>query len=121
MGGRGIGRYLNDTNTLGGLDAVFAPDGTLDALPIFGGYGAFQHFWNEQMRSTFLVSLVQIDNYDYQPGDAYKRTERLSGNFVWSPIRRVDIGAELIWGRRTNKDSNDATALQFQLATMYRF
>ena len=121
MGGRGVGRYLNDTNTLGGLDAVFAPDGTLDALPIFGGYAAFQHFWNEQMRSTFLYSLVKIDNYDYQPGNSYKKTDRFSGNFVWSPIRRVDIGAELIWGRRTNRDNKDASALQFQLATMYKF
>ena len=121
MGGRGVGRYMNDTNTLGGLDAVFAPDGSLDALPIFGGYSAFQHFWSEKMRSTFLYSLVKIDNYNYQPDDSYKKTERFSGNFVWSPIRRVDIGAELIWGRRTNKDNNDASALQVQLATMYKF
>jgi hypothetical protein len=121
LGGRGVGRYLNDTNTLGGLDAVFAPDGSLEALPIFGGYAAFQHWWDERMRSTFLISFVRIDNYDYQPDDAYKQTSRASGNFIWSPIPRVDIGAELIWGERTNKDSNDASALQLQLATKYRF
>ena len=121
LGGRGVGRYLNDTNTLGGLDAVFAPDGSLDALPIFGGYVAFQHWWDERMRSTFLVSAVRIDNYDYQPGDAYKQTARFSGNFIWSPIPRVDIGTELIWGQRTNKDNKDASALQLQLATKYRF
>jgi hypothetical protein len=121
MGGRGVGRYLNDTNTLGGLDAVFAPDGSLDPLPTFGGYAAFQHWWDEQMRSTFLVSVVRIDNYDYQPGDAYKQTARFSGNFIWSPIPRVDIGTELIWGERTNKDNNNASALQFQFGTKYRF
>ena len=121
LGGRGVGRYLNDTNTLGGLDAVFAPDGSLDGLPIFGGYVAFQHWWDERMRSTFLVSAVRIDNYDYQPGDAYKQTARFSGNFIWSPIPRVDIGTELIWGQRTNKDNKDASALQLQLATKYRF
>ncbi len=74
LGGRGVGRYLNDTNTLGGLDAVFAPDGSLDALPIFGGYTAFQHWWDAKMRSTFLISFVRIDNYDYQTDDAYKQT-----------------------------------------------
>ncbi len=121
MGGRGVGRYLNDTNTVGGLDATFAPDGSLDALPILGGYAAFQHWWNEQMRSTFLVSLVRIDNYDYQPDDAYKQTARFSGNIIWSPVPRVDIGTELIWGQRTNKDNNNASALQLQLATKYRF
>jgi hypothetical protein len=121
LGGRGVGRYLNDTNTLGGLDAVFAPDGSLDALPIFGGYAAFQHWWDERMRSTFLVSAVRIDNYDYQPDNAYKQTGRLSGNFIWSPIPRVDIGTELIWGERTDKDNNNASALQLQFATKYRF
>ena len=121
LGGRGVGRYLNDTNTLGGLDATFAPDGSLDALPIFGGYAAFQHWWDAKMRSTFLISFVRIDNYDYQPDDAYKQTARFSGNFIWSPIPRVDIGTELIWGERTNKDNNDASAVQIQLATKYRF
>jgi hypothetical protein len=121
MGGRGVGRYFNDPNTLGGLDAVFAPDGSLDALPIYGGYAAFQHWWAQQMRSTFLFSLVSIDNYSYQPNDAYKQTSRASGNFIWSPIPRVDVGTELIWGRRTNKDNNDASALQWQFTTMYRF
>jgi TolA-binding protein len=120
-GGRGLGRYLNDPNTLGGLDAVFAPDGTLDALPIFGGYAAYQHWWDQTMRSTFLFSLVRIDNYSYQPDDAYKETARASGNFIWSPIPRVDIGTELLWGRRTNKDKNDASSLQLQLVTLYRF
>jgi len=121
LGGRGVGRYLNDTNTLGGLDATFAPDGSLEALPIFGGYAAFQHWWDERMRSTFLISFVRIDNYDYQPDDAYKQTARFSGNFIWSPVPRVDIGTELIWGERTNKDNNNASALQLQLATKYRF
>ena len=73
------------------------------------------------MRSTFLVSAVRIDNYDCQLGDAYKQTARFSGNFIWSPIPRVDIGTELIWGQRTNKDNKDASALQLQLATKYRF
>ena len=35
--GEGIGRYINDLGTIGGHDAIFAPDGELEALPVFGG------------------------------------------------------------------------------------
>ena len=41
--GEGIGAYINDLQTLGELDAVFSPDGNLEALPAFGVYVAFQH------------------------------------------------------------------------------
>jgi len=33
----------------------------------------------------------------------------------------VDIGAELLWGERTNKDGNSGDALQIQLAAKYIF
>ena len=42
--GEGIGGYINDTASVGDLDAVFSPDGTLEALPVFGGYLAYTHF-----------------------------------------------------------------------------
>jgi hypothetical protein len=35
--GEGIGSYINDTRTVGGLDAIFGPDGDLEAFPIWAG------------------------------------------------------------------------------------
>ncbi|MGI9308153.1 MAG: DcaP family trimeric outer membrane transporter [Gammaproteobacteria bacterium] len=121
MYGEGLGHYINDTNTVEGLDAIFSPDGSLKALPVWAGYLAYQHFWRPKMRSTALVSVVDIDNFSFQPGDSYNRTSRASINYLWSPINRVDVGAELIWGKRINKDDNEADALQIQISTEYRF
>ena len=45
-----------------------------------------------------------------QAGDAYRRTDRLILNLVWSPIPSVDMGAELLWGQRENKDGSTGTA-----------
>jgi hypothetical protein len=119
--GEGIGRYINDLNTLDGMDGVFDPNGKIQTLPVTAGYIAWQHWWGEALRSTFLFSGVQIDNYSFQPPDSYYKTERLSGNIVYSPVARFDLGGEVIWGRRTNEDGQNGEALQLQVSAKYRF
>jgi hypothetical protein len=120
--GKGYGRYVNDLSTVGGQDAVFNDDtGDLAALPVLSSYLAFQHWWRDQLRSTFNASFVNIDNKKFQPGDAYDRTVRLSGNIIYSPTPRIDVGGELLWGLRRDKDGSDGDASQFQVSFRYRF
>jgi hypothetical protein len=120
--GDGIGRYVNDPNSIGGQDGVFKPDGSdIKTLPIIAGFAAYQHWWNDTLRSNFIFSGVRIDNHDFQPDDAYERTIRASTNLFWSPTPRVDVAAELIWGERTNKNGESGDASQVQFATKYRF
>lgn len=120
--GEGIGHYVNDPSSVGGQDGVFTPDGSkIKTLPIVAGFAAYQHWWSNTLRSNFIVSGVEVDNEDFQPGSAYKRTVRASGNLFWSPTPRVDVAAEFIWGKRTNNDGQDGDASQIQFATTYRF
>ncbi len=120
--GEGIGRYINDLGSVGGQDAVFDPaTGELKALTAFGGYLAYQHWWSEKLRSTFVAGYTNVDNLDFQPDEAYHRTKRATINLLFSPIPRVDIGAEVLWGERTNKDGSSADALQLQIAAKYLF
>lgn len=120
VAGRGIGRYINDSNSIGGQDAVFGPDNDLEALPIRSGVAAFQH-WCPGLRSTLLSSFVNIDTFDYQRDSAYSKTQRASINLIWSPISRIDVGAELFWGQSTNKNDKTGTARQLQVQAKYRF
>jgi hypothetical protein len=119
--GEGIGRYINDLNTVGGMDGVFDAEGKIRTLPVLAGYISYQHWWSKSMRSSLLYSAVRIDNYSFQPDDAYYKTQRLSANFVYSPIPRIDLGSELIWGRRTNKDGQSGKALQAQVSGRFIF
>lgn len=120
--GDGISRYVNDTNSLGGLDGVFTPDGAkIKTLPIMAGYLAYQHWWGKTLRSNFIVSGVEVDNKDFQPDNAYKRTVRASSNMFWSPAPHLDLAIEYIWGQRTNKNGDEGDASQIQLASKYRF
>jgi hypothetical protein len=80
-----------------------------------------QKWWAESLRSNFNISFVEVDNFDFQPTDTYKKTERFSGNIIWSPTPRVDVGVELLYGTRKNKDNQSAHARQVQLSATYRY
>lgn len=128
-GGEGIARYINDLNSLGGQDAVFdTTAGDLHALPAVGWYVAYEHAWKEwkgaetmHLRSTLLWSFVTVDNFDFQPPNAYHKTNRYAVNLVFSPADRVDVGLELIHGTRKNKDQEKGEANQVQLVALIRF
>ncbi len=104
-GGWGIGRYITDLRTLGGQDAVYDPrTNTLEAIPLLSGYVGYEHRWVPTLRSTATWGTVYVDNLDLQTGDAFHRTDRASLNLLWSPIPRIDLVTEFLWGRRINKD-----------------
>jgi hypothetical protein len=132
--GDGIGRYINDLDSVGGQDAVFSPEGDLKALPALGAYVAYQHYWKrdptsffgktgilKDLRSTLILGYTQVDTYDFQEDDAYRRTKRVTLNVLWSPIPEIDLGFELLWGERMNKDGERGNASQFQLAGTFFF
>jgi len=128
--GRGMGRYINDLGSVGGQDAVFDPDdGTLRALPVLSSYIGYQHWWRpnkghrwfENSRSTLVYSYVYVDNFDFQEDGAYKATQRTSANFIFSPISAIDLGLEMLWGARRNKDESLGTAFQWQMIATFRF
>ena len=113
---------MNDLQEVGGQDAVFNPQtGDLETLEVFSGYVSYQHWWQEQLRSTVTYSWVDVDNLDYQVDSDYASTGRAIVNLMWSPVDRIDVGAEFLWGRRENKDGNSATARQIQVGAKYRF
>lgn len=120
--GIGIGRYITDLGTLGGQDAVYDPvTNTLHALPVYSTYGGYEHWWTETLRSTATFGLVFVNNLDIQAADALRMTTRSSVNIAWSPVKRADLIAEFLFGRRENKDGGDGRAGQVQLGWIFRF
>lgn len=129
--GKGIGRYLNDLNTVGGGDAVFDPEGKLRPLPVFAGYVSYSHEWPKEfkflkswpgvLRSNFTVSWVDITNFDFQDDKDYDSTIRASANLIYLPTANVKFGAELLWGQRRNKSDSKGSATQIQFSARYDF
>ena len=126
--GSGIARYINDLQSLGGQDAFFDANGELHPLKAVGFYFDYEHQWKEwerarkmKLRSSLIWSFVNVDNLDFQLPSAYKRTNRYSVNLVFSPIDRIDLGVEYIYGTRANHDSNSGSADQVQAVGIFRF
>jgi hypothetical protein len=121
--GNGIGRYVNDLSSIGNYDGIFDPaNGDLQLFDVTAGYASWQHWWDiEQLRSNFTFGMVDVNNPGFLAGDAYQQTLRFSSNLIWSPISRIDIGGEYLWGRRENEDGENGDANQVQFAVKYRF
>jgi len=100
---------------------VHERDQGLEALRAVSGYAAFEHWWTTVLRSTLAAGFVGVDNLDAQPHDALHKTKQLSLNLAWSPIRRLDLMSEVLWGRRRNKDGSRGDATQLQLGSTFRF
>ncbi len=127
--GDGIGRYVNDLGTIGGQDAIFSPSGKLQTWQVFAGYFSYQHWWRSKLRSNLTFSWVKVDTYDFQStpsyidqyGDPYEQTLRASLNLIYSPIARVDLGAEYLWGQRKNANNSEGQANQIQFSAKYHY
>ena len=120
--GSGIGRYISDLGSLGGQDAYYDPaTKTIDALPVFAWYLGYERRWNSKLRSTFTYGTVLVENVELQPADAFHMSNRGSLNLTWSPIRRIDLVGEFLFGNRINKDGQSGTSSQLQLGTNFRF
>jgi len=121
--GQGLGSYIADLRAEGGQDAIFDTEAdVLHTLPVVATYVSYSHWWKESnFRSTACFGFVNVKNHDIQLNDSYRRTFRMSVNLIYTPAPRMDVGIEILGGRRENKDLQYGTARQFQLAGIFRF
>lgn len=120
--GHGISRYIGDTAPLN-LDA--APKSlanlSLEALPVFGTYGSYQHWWAPNVRSSATFSFVRVNNTAFQAGNTYHEGAYASGNLIWRVVGSLDLGGEFIYGWVENKSGVRANAPRFQITGRYTF
>jgi hypothetical protein len=118
IGGLGVGRYISDLSSEGGQDAVYdSLRNELDPLHALSGYVGYEHWWTDQIRSTVTYGAVGVDNLSIQVPESYHLTHRATVNLVCSPIRRLDLVAEFLWGTRENKDGGRGSSSQLQLGS----
>ncbi len=153
--GKGIGEYAQDAAGMG-LDAApkfVTPSGVpgrpilgpLRAIPLFGAWIAYQHFWTETLRSTGTFSVLSLKdawipsnltasvNRDESSNSTLygrlKQARYTSVNLVWSPNPTFTVGMEYLYGHRYitgNTTPPDATsdkgqANRFQLMVQWNY
>lgn len=132
--GEGIASYMND----GGMDlapkaAVVPAQPTIPptppanllleakAVPLWGLTAYVDLQWAEQWSSSFGYSRTQVDNTNFQTGDAFHLGEYASGNILWTPMPRVLTGVELLWGQRTDNDGDSGDDIRAQFSVKVSF
>jgi hypothetical protein len=119
--GRGINRYIQDVNGLG-LDATFDPVNGFRAIPSYGWFVAYEHWWARRWASNFTVGgSAWSDLTDTLPDSTYKNATYYSANLIWLPVDRMGVGIEYLHGTRENKDGQSGTAQRLQTGVQYRF
>jgi hypothetical protein len=120
--GAGMERYVNDTSGLG-IDAapLNASDPHLKALPVIAPYGAYQHYWTKQLRSSAVYGFTQLENTDLEPGSTYHQANYGAANLIWNPIGSLNVGAEYLYGWKVLKNRSSANASRFMFSAKYSF
>jgi hypothetical protein len=123
--GEGIASYMND----GGMD--LAPStrrsaGTVvglesTAVPLLGVLAYYDHYWSSKWSSSIGYSFTEVDNTDFQDPGSFQKGDYASGNLLYYPADNLMLGAELMWGERTNNDDASEDNVRFQFSVKYNF
>lgn len=134
--GNGIASYMND----GGMDlapraalipvpAIFPPPEnpplnlllSARAVPLLGITAYVDLQWTDTLSSSIGYSFTQVDNTNFQEGNAFHRGEYASANLLWSPVPRILTGLEFLWGQRTDNNGNKGDDLRLQFTVKVSF
>ncbi|WP_164931874.1 DcaP family trimeric outer membrane transporter [Dyella sp. M7H15-1] len=111
--GKGIARYLTDTDGLN-LDAIVGPDGKLHPLTGIGSHLAYTHYWSSNWRSNLVYGIARIQHSDLLAINGFHNSNYGALNLLWTPAPTFTAGIELLHGRLIEQDnrSNDDTRIQ---------
>jgi len=114
-----IGRYMNALYA----DAFINPvTHEIETYQQVGGYVDYQHFWMESLRSSIMYSLTQADNdLDYVTNSLDKQYQSVHANLIWSPIPRINIGMEYIYGYRKTEADKTGDMNRLMASFVYKF
>jgi hypothetical protein len=118
-----LGRYvaLNFAN-----DAILDSNGNIESIDGYAGFVAYRHLWTEKLRSTFTYALQSYDNdaslsLTNNTYSANKESWSWTANMFYSPIPKLDLGAEFRQGYRELENGTDGDLYRLQFTTKYSF
>lgn len=102
----GSGQTQNIVNAFQPIFDWVAINGNVEKPKTFNANLGVLHYWSPKWRSSLAASYVQMD---------YSRAVRnqgiaddwkagtITGNLIWSPVKKLDIGAEVVYVKNLDK------------------
>jgi len=117
--GQGIGRYL----ALGlGSDVVLDAFGQPRALTGYGYFASWRHAFGPKLRGNLMYAAAHLDNDRMLTGyGVTERSQSFHANLIYSPIPKLDLGAELIYGQRFLEDDREGDLSRLQTHIKFSF
>jgi hypothetical protein len=117
--GDGISRYIGLAIT---GDAALDAGGQLDLTGARAGYVGWRHAFSPKLRSNLVYARSDHDNDSALVGpSATKTVQSLRANLFYSPLPKVDVGAELMFGKREVEGGAEGDLTRLQFTTKYSF
>ncbi|MBN6149215.1 hypothetical protein JR065_02580 [Xanthomonas sp. AmX2] len=119
-GGEGISRYIGLGITADA--ALDAADGSLDSTGVLAGYVGWRHAFSPKLRTNLIYARSDYDNDTALTGLAVtKNVQSIRGNIFYTPMPKVDVGAELMYGKREVESGAKGDITRVQFTTKYSF
>lgn len=119
-GGEGIARYVGL-----GITADSAYDAArdeLDSTGVLAGYVGWRHAFSPRLRTNLIYARSDYDNDARITGPLVTRSvQSIRGNVFYTPMPKVDVGAELMYGVREIEDGRKGDISRLQFTTKYSF
>ena len=117
--GSGMGRYVG-LNTANG--AVITDTGSLDAIDSTAVAVAYRHHWNDKLRSSFILSRIDINNdADFTGLGVTKSSQSAQLNLLYSPVSKITLGVGFLHGKRELESGTDGELNRLIFSAKYAF
>lgn len=100
----GSGQTQNIVNNFQPInDWVVSPGGKIEKTKTFNANIGMLHYWSPKWRSTLAASYVQMKyNNNVTVADDWK-AGTVTANLIWSPVKKLDIGGEVVYVKNLKK------------------
>ncbi|SDO52658.1 DcaP family trimeric outer membrane transporter [Afipia sp. GAS231] len=106
-GGSGLGRYqVGDLDNRTAASLQFCNITRtivcgLENTRQVGGVASYQHYWADNLRSNIAGGYFRYLNTEFPDNTAnsVKDMTSVHANLIWTPVERVSLGVEYIWGK----------------------
>jgi len=121
--GKGMFPYSNDWFVSGQYD--FDATGKVKPLTYTAGLIGYSHKWSDKFRSTIGYSMTNLDNPQYDKGNnpnsfvTYHKTQYALANVIWTPVPRMDISLEVLYGSNQLQSGDKGNVTRVLLSVGY--
>ena len=115
--GNAIGRYADGFFP----DGVLGSDARIHLAKQWAWFGAYRHYWSDQLRSSLVLSSAGETNPAGSPGNTNRSTHSAHVNLIWSPVAGSDLGVEYIYADRETEDGQSGRLKRVQASAKYAF